>query len=91
MGMMVVLLDASFGEPMLDEQALGALALLGITTASVLQDDETVSIVLDGWAFDPLRSADEAQTAVAGPASGARVLRQLRTAVAIESHKGGPV
>ena len=33
------------------------LAALGITSLALLRDDESVGVVLDGWAFDPARSA----------------------------------
>ena len=33
------------------------LAALGVTSLALLRDDESVGVVLDGWAFDPARSA----------------------------------
>lgn len=88
--MLMMLFDVSSGEPVLREQTLGQLARLGITTVSVLRDDQLVGVVLDGWAFDPARSADAARTAVAGTEIGVRMLRPLlQTAVSTASDEGG--
>lgn len=49
------------------------LADLGITHVTLLRDAETVAIVLDGWAFNPSRSARAAGSAL-GDESMCRVL-----------------
>lgn len=74
---MVVLLPASEGEPSLRPAAVSKLAGLGVTSVAVVCDDETVGLVIEGWAFDPLRSADAAVSAVAGSTSRARMLHPL--------------
>ncbi len=33
------------------------LAALGVTSVALLRDDESVGVLLDGWSFDPVRSA----------------------------------
>jgi hypothetical protein len=81
LGTLLVLLDEGVSEPVLDERARGQLARLGITTVSLLADARTLGIVLDGWAFDPARSADDARAVIVGPQGGARVLRPVQTAV----------
>ena len=49
------------------------LAALGVTNVSLLRDAETVAVVLDGWAFNPARSAWAAAAAL-GDATTCRVL-----------------
>jgi hypothetical protein len=85
---LLVLFEAGRGEPVIDEQARGRLARLGITTISLLRDARTFGVVLEGWAFDPARSADEARTAIVGAERGARVLRPVRAAVTNLSQGG---
>ena len=90
MGTLVLLFEGSLGEPTLREDTVGKLAQLGVTTVSVLRDDRIVGVVLDGWAFDPTRSAGAARTAVAGTETSVRVLRPLlQTAVSTATNEGG--
>lgn len=49
------------------------LAGLGVSTIALLRDAESVGIVLDGWAFDPGRSAQAAAAAL-GSESECRIL-----------------
>jgi hypothetical protein len=74
---MVVLLPASETEPSLRPAAVSKLAELGVTSVAVVRDRETVGLVIEGWAFDPLRSADAVIEAVADPTSRARTLHPL--------------
>jgi len=68
--------------------AAARLARLGVTSVALLRDDETVAIVLDGWAFDPARSARAAAAAL-GDASLCRVLQPaLDVAVSSPSTTG---
>jgi hypothetical protein len=88
--MLVVLLEANGREPALSQRALGELARLGITSVSLLSDKRTVGLVLEGWAFDPARSAQAAREAVAGAESGARTLHPLvQMAVSAAPAQGG--
>jgi hypothetical protein len=88
--MLVVLLEGNGREPTLSQRALGELARLGVTSVSLLSDDGTVGLVLDGWAFDPARSAEAARAAVAGAETGARMLHPLvQMAVSAASTEGG--
>jgi hypothetical protein len=75
--MLVVLLEANGREPALNQRVLGELARLGVTNVSLLGDEGMVGLVLEGWAFDPARSADAACAAVAGGDTGARTLHPL--------------
>jgi hypothetical protein len=74
--MALVLFPVSSEVPALPSAALGALARLGVTSVSLVGDDETVGLVLEGWAFDPAQ-AHEAASAVTGTPDGARTLRPL--------------
>jgi hypothetical protein len=88
--MLVVLLEANGREPALSQRVLGELARLGVTSVSLLRDERMVGLVLEGWAFDPARSADAARTAVAGAETGARTLHPLvQMAVSAAPTSGG--
>jgi hypothetical protein len=50
------------------------LATLGVTTVSVLRDERTTALALEGWAFDPHRSAEAAAGVVAADPSAVRIL-----------------
>jgi hypothetical protein len=72
--MLVVLIPAAEAEPSLQPTALSKLARLGVTSVAVVRDDLTLALVIEGWAFDPSRSAEAVIGAVAAPASRARTL-----------------
>jgi hypothetical protein len=50
------------------------LAALGVTNVTLLRDAETVAVMLEGWAFNPPRSARAAAAAL-GDASRCRLLQ----------------
>jgi hypothetical protein len=85
----VLLLDGSNGEFCLRQDLVALLARLGVTSVEVVCDRETVGIVLEGWMFDPERSAEAAARAV-GPRAVTRLLRPvLHVAVARQAAEGG--
>jgi hypothetical protein len=87
--MMVVLLDDANGEFSLRQGLVASLARLGITNVALVRDIRTVGIVLEGWLFDPVRSAGAAAEAV-GAESEARVLQPvLHLAVSPAANEGG--
>lgn len=55
----------------------GKLIELGVTSVSVLRDDHTTAVVLEGWRFDPDRSAELAARLVAPDPSAVRILRPV--------------
>ena len=57
MAMLVVLLEADGGDVPLGSRAVNRLARLGVTNVALLRDEQTVCMVLEGWAFDPACSA----------------------------------
>lgn len=89
MAMMVVLLDEANGEFCLRREFVDKLARLGVTSVALVRDEGTVGIVLEGWLFDPARSAGAAAEAL-GAASGVRTLHPLlHLAVSTAAHEGG--
>jgi hypothetical protein len=72
--MMVVLLEATGERFSVGPDQLCALAQLGVSSLALVRDERTVGIVLDGWLFDPNRSAT---AAVDGLASGGRALHPV--------------
>ena len=89
MAMLVVLLDDPTGEFSLSQDLVTSLAQLGVTSVALVRDEQTAGIVLEGWLFDPARSADAAAAAV-GAESTVRVLHPvLQLAVSTATHEGG--
>ena len=90
MGVVVLLVPAGPDEVALGAAAMNVLSRLGVTSVALVRDEETVGIVLEGWAFDVSR-AGEAAAAVA-PAG--RLLRTLgplvQMAVSPATNRGGP-
>ena len=76
MGLVVLLLPGAPEGITLGPQAMATLAGLGVTSAALVRDAETVGLVLEGWAFDEA-GAELAAAAVAGPAAPHRTLRPL--------------
>ena len=76
MAMMVVLVAAD-AEPSLQPAAVSELAHLGVTSVAVLRNERTMGFVVEGWAFDPCRSAEAIVAAVASPGARARTLHPL--------------
>ena len=74
--MVVVLFPVSDEEPALQPASLEALARLGVTSISLLRDQRTAGLVLEGWAFDPAR-ASEAMRAAVGARQGVRTLEPV--------------
>jgi hypothetical protein len=87
--MMVVLLDEANGEFYLRREFVDTLAQHGVTSVALVRDEGTVGIILEGWLFDPARSAGAVAEAF-GSASGARTLHPvLHLAVSTAAHEGG--
>lgn len=72
--MMLVLLPDGGRERSLGAAAASQLAALGVTRVAVLQDDDTLGFVLEGWAFNPERSARQALDALAADTRSAATL-----------------
>lgn len=76
MGLVVLLLSDAPEGMTLGPQAMATLAGLGVTSAALVRDAETVGLVLQGWAFDEA-GAELAAVAVAGSGTPHRTLRPL--------------
>jgi hypothetical protein len=74
--MVLVLFPVSDEEPALQPAALATLARLGVSSVSLLRDEETAGLMLEGWALDPTR-ASEAVRAAVGTREGIRTLQPL--------------
>ncbi len=73
----------------LNAGVLDRLGALGVTSVALLRDEQTVGLVVEGWAFDASRSAEAALAAVA-PERDGRTLRPLvQMAVSAASNRGG--
>jgi hypothetical protein len=78
MATMLVLYDrASEATGIFDAATAGALARLGVTSVTVLGDEDGVAVVLEGWAFDPAVAGAEAAEIVTGGRGHVRILRPL--------------
>src|SRR5437867_3088105 len=77
MAMLVLLMPTAGQHLVLEAEAAGRLAGLGVTHVSVLRDEETVAVVLEGWAFDPGSSAEPAAALVSDGTLPVRTLRPL--------------
>lgn len=76
MGLVVLLLSDPPEGMSLGPHAMATLAGLGVTSAALVRDTDTVGLVLEGWAFDEA-GAELAAAAVAGPGTPHRTLRPL--------------
>jgi hypothetical protein len=74
--MVLVLFPVSDEDPALQPAALATLARLGVSSVSLLRDEETAGLMLEGWALDPAR-ASEAVRAAVGTREGIRTLQPL--------------
>ena len=65
MPMAVLLVASPAQELSLGPETLRQLAALGVTDLAFLRDEQTVGLVLQGWAFDPRQSAAALHTLIA--------------------------
>lgn len=77
MGVLVLLLANQNPGSEVGPAVAQQLAALGVTNLSVLRDEQTTAVTLEGWAFDPTRSAEAAARAVAADPTAVRVLRPV--------------
>ena len=89
MAMLVVLLDDPTGEFSLSQDLVTSLAQLGISNAALVRDEQTAGIVLEGWLFDPARSAGAAAAALGAESTVRVLLPVLQLAVSTAAHEGG--
>ncbi len=75
--MVVLLMQRGEREPSVGPTMAARLAGLGVTNVAVAGDSDTVAVVLEGWAFDPVRSAGDVSTLFAERESGMRTLQPV--------------
>jgi hypothetical protein len=75
--MMVVLLPACEADPSLRPAAVSMLARLGVTSVALVRDERTWALVVEGWAFEPSRSARAVVAAVARDSGSAQTLHPV--------------
>lgn len=76
MPILVVLLPSE-ADISLDPETADELADLGVTSVALTRDEEGHGLVLEGWAFDPDRSAEAACALVSHGSADGRYLRQV--------------
>jgi hypothetical protein len=74
MAMLVVLLQAAEGDVPLGSVAVSSLARLGVTNVAVLRDEQTICVVLEGWAFDPVGSVSEVLSTISAATRSTQTL-----------------
>jgi hypothetical protein len=84
MAMLVVLLEADGGDVPLGSRAVDRLSRLGVTNVALLRDEQTVCMVLEGWAFDPAGSASEVVSTISAGTRSGRALQPVMQ-IAVES------
>lgn len=87
--MMVLLVGNADGAFCLRQELVSQLAGLGVTNVALLRDERTVGIVLEGWLFDPRRSADAAAEAVGATGAAQALHPVMHMAVTTASTQGG--
>lgn len=88
MAMLVLLLDDADGAFAVREGQASELARLGVTDVAVVRDERLVGVVLEGWRFDPARSARAAARAI-GAEPGARMLHPVLHLAVSAATRGG--
>ena len=72
--MLLVLLPAGTHTCMRSE-AVSALSRVGVTSVAFVRDDRSTGVVVEGWAFDPMGSAEAVTAAVSRGCRQARALQ----------------
>ena len=90
MGVLVLLLANQSPGAEVGPAVAQELAALGVTNLSVLRDEQTTAVALEGWAFDPARSADAAVSAVTADRASVRVLRPVIESAVHALRQGSP-
>lgn len=77
MGVLVVLVANQDPAAQIGPEVAQQLAALGVTNLSVLRDEHTTAVALEGWGFDPTRSGEAAARTLAAERNSVRVLRPV--------------
>jgi hypothetical protein len=74
---MLLVLMSGLGDVALGPDSAVRLAALGVSSVSLVRDDESIGVVLEGWAFDPAVSGADATAILAGENAAVRTLRPV--------------
>lgn len=77
MGSLLLLLEQAEADVELRPDVVEALAALGVTSVTVLRNDRTTAVALEGWAFDPDGGAEAVARAVGVSQQSVTVLRPV--------------
>jgi hypothetical protein len=77
MGALVLLLDGAEPTVELRPDVVEALAALGVTNVTLLRDETSTAVAVEGWAFDPDRSAEAAARAIGVSRERVSILRPV--------------
>jgi hypothetical protein len=80
--LMVLLIPGPPEDVSLGPRSIRALASLGVTSIALVAHEDTVGLVLEGWAFDPERAQEAAEAVGAGSARTLRSLVQMAVSIA---------
>jgi hypothetical protein len=75
--MMVILLPASDQEPTFQPAVLGDLLRMGISSVRLVGDGRILGVVVEGWGFDPRRSAGAVLGTLGNDEPRGRILHQI--------------
>lgn len=84
----VLMLWSATADPRIGSAQASRLAALGVTSVAVLRDNESVGVLLDGWSFDPDRSAGAA-AAVLDAEPDSRILFPVLEVGVVGAHMEG--
>ena len=76
------------GDTSMGPNVVADLADLGITSIALLRGEETVALVLEGWAFDASRSGDKAANIVAAGQPASILLPVMEMAISAIAREG---
>lgn len=76
MAILLVLMPAGT-KTCLPSDTLAALARLGVTSVALVRDERSMGVVVEGWAFDPGKSADAVTAAVSGEGRRTRTFQPV--------------
>lgn len=89
MAMLVLVLETAEADFCVRHELVSELGRLGVTNVTLVRDQNTVGVVLEGWLFDPLRSA-RAVAQIVGAGAGSRTLHPvMHMAVTTAEPEGG--
>ena len=77
MAMAMLIGGRDIGQPVVGPVAVGRLAALGVTRISLLGDQAGFGVVLEGWAFNPVRIDEAVRTVFPDRSDAVRLFREI--------------